>query len=129
MNWLVHTPKLEIHVIDPDPQTREGLQALLGTLNAEVKTYISAERFLSQPLSEAPGCIIAEVNLPGMSGIELLERLHSRGSKLPAILLSRQSDVPTAVRAMQTGAVDFLEKPFVDRALMKWVKKILERSS
>jgi FixJ family two-component response regulator len=128
MNWLAHTPQLAIHVIDPDPQTREGLQSLLGTLNAEVKTYASAERFLSQPLPEPLGCLIAEVNLPGMSGIELLEYLHSVGLKLPAILLSRQSDVPTAVRAMQTGAVDFLEKPFINSTLIKRVRKILERT-
>ena len=128
MNWLVHTPQRAIHVIDPDPQTREGLQSLLGTLNAEVKTYASAERFLSQPLPEPLGCLIAEVNLPGMSGIELLEYLHSVGLNLPAILLSRQSDVPTAVRAMQTGAVDFLEKPFINNTLIKRVRKILERT-
>lgn len=117
----------EIHVVDPDPSMREELRLLLATLDVTVRTYPSAEAFLAQPLPSNSGCLITEVHLPGINGIELLEQLRGLGLELPAIILACQSDVPMAVRAMQTGAVDFLEKPFVNRLLLVRVRKILEK--
>ncbi len=126
MSGFATARTLTLHIIDPDPAVREGLQSLLRTLNVEVETYPSAEAFLAQPIPSNPGCLISEVHLPGMTGIELLQRLYRQGRNLPAILLSYHGDIPTAVHAMQTGAVDFLEKPFVDKVLLSRVRKIMK---
>ena len=127
MNLSVTTPDLaEIHVVDPDPAVREGLQTLLSILNARVYTYPNAEAFLANSPPTALGCLIAEVHLPGITGIELLQRLREQQVNLPVILLACNSNVPMAVHAMRMGAVDFLEKPFVDRLLLKRVRKVLE---
>jgi two-component system response regulator FixJ len=114
-----------VGVIDPDPVARNGLSTLLHGLGIDVSTFDSAESFLLAAGGRHIGCLIVDLLLPGMSGLELLRRLRSAGDDVPVILLADESDVPTAVAAMREGATDFIEKPYVDVAIMKQVQKLL----
>jgi FixJ family two-component response regulator len=114
-----------VGVIDPDPVARSGLRTLLHGLGIDVSTFDSAESFLLAANGRHVGCLIVDLLLPGMSGLELLRRLRSAGNDGPVILLADESDVPTAVTAMREGATDFIEKPYVDVAVMKQVQKLL----
>jgi FixJ family two-component response regulator len=114
-----------VGVIDPDPVARSGLRTLLHGMGIDVSTFDSAESFLLAANGRAVGCLIVDLMLPGMSGLELLRRLRSAGNDVPVILLADESDVPTAVAAMREGATDFIEKPYVDVAVLKQVQKLL----
>ena len=116
-----------VGVIDPDPVARRGLRALLNRNGVDVSTYDSAESYLTTTNGRSPSCLIVDVLLPGMSGLDLLRRLRRAGNDVPVVLLADESDVPTAVAAMREGASDFIEKPFVDVAVMKQVSKLLRR--
>jgi FixJ family two-component response regulator len=120
------TPPL-ICLVDPDPATQRSVRAALVPRGAEVRTYRTAEQFLAalaQP--PPPACVIADAHLPDMSGLALLGELRARGHAMPVILLSSDADVQGAVEAMRAGAVDFIEKPFIDRALVTQVAPILD---
>ncbi len=114
-----------VGVIDPDPVARAGLKNLLRGLGIDVSTFDSAESFLLAANGRHVGCLIVDLLLPGMSGLELLRRLRSAGNDVPVILLADESDVPTAVAAMREGPTDFIEKPYVDVAIVKQVQKLL----
>ena len=119
------TARPVVHVIDSEHETRSRLQELFVVQRMEVLTYEDAETFLAIGRYPVPACLVAAVELPGMSGLELLERLYRDGIQLPVILTATHSTVPAAVRAMRGGAVDFLEKPFVDRVLIQRVRAAL----
>ena len=114
-----------VGVIDPDPVARSGLRTLLRGLGVDVSTFDSAESYLLAANGRSLACLIVDLLLPGMSGRELLRRLRSAGNDVPVILLADESDVPTAVAAMREGATDFIEKPYVDVAVLKQVQKLL----
>ena len=114
-----------VGVIDPDPVARSGLRTLLHGLGVDVSTFDSAESYLLAANGRHVACLIVDLLLPGMSGLELLRRLRSAGNDVPVILLADESDVPTAVAAMREGATDFIEKPYVDVAVLKQVQKLL----
>jgi FixJ family two-component response regulator len=114
-----------VGVIDPDPVARSGLRTLLNGLGIDVSTFDSAESYLLAANGRHVGCLIVELLLPGMSGLELLRRLRSAGNDVPVILLADESDVPTAVAAIREGATDFIEKPYVDVAVVRQVQKLL----
>ena len=116
-----------VHVIDDDEALRESLAFLLGTAHLAVRTYESAMAFLDGLPRAEPGCIITDVRMPGISGVELLRRLKSLGVAFPVIVITGHGDVPLAVEAMKLGAVDFLEKPFEDDALLAAVRSALGR--
>jgi two-component system response regulator FixJ len=114
-----------VHVVDDDEAVRQSLAFLLRTAQLEVKTYDSAAAFLgSRP---ATGCVITDVRMPEVSGIDLLRRLRELQSTLPVIVMTGHGDVPLAVEAMKLGAVDFFEKPFDDDALLAAVRAALSR--
>ncbi len=113
-------------VVDPDPNVRRSVAALLRPLGAEVEGYPTAREFLARLPSEVPVCVVAECRLPDMSGLALLQELRARGLKIPTILLSADADVAAAVSAMRAGALDFIEKPYIDRALVTQVAPILD---
>ena len=117
-----------VHVIDDDEALRESLIFLLRTAGLEVKSHASATDFL-QNLADAGelGCIISDVRMPGMTGLELLRRLHELGIGVPVIVVTGHGDVPLAVDAMKGGAADFLEKPFDDEVLLASVRSALAR--
>lgn len=114
-----------VGVIDADPLARSGLQALLQPVGVDVIQYESAESYLLSGTGKHLSCLIVDLLLPGMSGLELLRRLRSVGNDVPVILLADESDVPTAVAAMREGATDFIEKPYVNVAVLKQVQKLL----
>ncbi len=116
-------------VVEHDADARTSLAALFAGLGIDVRTYTSAEDLLSTLDQVEMSMLVSELTLPGISGIELLRRLRERGVRAPTILLSEDSDIPTAVDAIRAGAVDFIEKPFIDRVLLRRVKAALEGSS
>ena len=114
-----------VGVIDADPVARAGLKTLLQPVGVDVIPYDSAETYLLSGTGKHLSCLIVDLLLPGMSGLELLRRLRSSGNDVPVILLADESDVPTAVAAMREGATDFIEKPYVNVAVLKQVQKLL----
>jgi two-component system response regulator FixJ len=108
-----------VHVIDDDEAMRDSLAFLLDTVSLSVRTYASAVQFLEQIEDLAPGCIVTDVRMPEMSGLELVRRLKELGAPHPTIVITGHGDVPLAVEAMKSGAVDFLEKPFEEETLLR----------
>ena len=118
----------DVHVIDDDDAVRELIDFLLRAAGLSVQTYESATSFLEAAPKITAGCIITDVRMPGLSGIELLRRLQELQIGLPVIVITGHGDVPLAVEAMKCGAVDFLEKPFDDDVLLASVRTALNRS-
>jgi two-component system, LuxR family, response regulator FixJ len=115
-----------VHVIDDDDAARESLEFLLRSAKFEVRTYPSAIAFLEVlPSVVQSGCIITDVRMPQISGLELLQLLREKGIGIPVIVITGHGDVPLAVQAMKNGAVDFLEKPFDDDLLLASVRSAL----
>jgi two-component system response regulator FixJ len=116
-----------VHVIDDDAAVRESLAFLLGTADIAVKTYDSAVSFLNALPGIEHGCVVTDVRMPEVSGIELLRRLRAKAVQIPVIVITGHGDVPLAVEAMKLGAIDFLEKPFDEEALLSSVKSAFDR--
>jgi two-component system, LuxR family, response regulator FixJ len=116
-----------VHIIDDDDALRESLAFLLGTAHIEVATYPSAAAFMQAMPGANLSCVITDVRMPGMSGIDLLKRLREMKIDVPVIVITGHGDVPLAVEAMKVGAIDFLEKPFDDEVLLASVKAAIER--
>jgi two-component system response regulator FixJ len=116
-----------VHVIDDDAALRDSLSFLLGTARLDVKAYESAEAFLSALPGVNSGCIITDVRMPNMSGVDLLRKLNELQIALPVIVITGHGDVQLAVEAMKIGAADFIEKPFDDEMLLNAVRAALAR--
>jgi two-component system response regulator FixJ len=116
-----------VHVIDDDDALRESLAFLLRTARIAVESYASAGAFLEALPSSQLSCVITDVRMPGMSGIDLLRRLRELKIEVPVIVITGHGDVPLAVEAMKVGAIDFLEKPFDDEVLLASVRSALKR--
>ena len=114
-----------VHVIDDDDAVRQSLEFLLRSARIDVKTYESAAAFLAARPPGGSGCVITDVRMPDISGIELLRRLNDLQAAIPVIVITGHGDVPLAVEAMKLGAVDFFEKPFDDDALLAAVRSSL----
>ena len=117
-----------VHVIDDDEAVRQSIEFLLRTCGVTARTYDSASAFLNALPTINSGCIITDVRMPGISGIDLLRRLREKRIKMPVIVITGHGDVPLAVEAMKNGAIDFLEKPFEDELLLGSVRAALNRS-
>ena len=107
-----------VHIVDDEAPLRSALALLARSAKIKSQTYASATEFMQAYRPGPPGCLVLDVRMPGMSGIELLERLQANGCSLPTIVMTGHGDVPMAVRAMRAGALDFIEKPFQDHALL-----------
>ena len=118
--------KTVIHVVDDDAAMRDSLAFLLDVNGFQPQTYESANAFLSAAATGAAGCVISDIRMPGLSGIELVRALKSRGEACPVILITGHGDVALAVEAMKAGAVDFIEKPFDDAALLSAIRAALD---
>jgi two-component system, LuxR family, response regulator FixJ len=116
-----------VHVIDDDEALRESLTFLLRAAGLKVKSYASAAAFLDARAAVGSSCIITDVRMPGLSGLDLLRRLKELGIGVPVIVITGHADVPLAVEAMKFGAVDFLEKPFDDEILLQSVRSALQQ--
>ncbi len=119
--------KAIVHVIDDDEAIRQSLAFLLQAAKLEVKTYSSAMAFLDALPDTTASCVITDVRMPGMSGVDLLRRLKELKIGMPVIVITGHGDVALAVEAMKVGAVDFLEKPFDDDVLLASVQSALKR--
>lgn len=117
----------QVHVIDDDDALRQSLAFLLGTARLEVCTYESANAFLSALPGIKSGCVITDVRMPELSGVDLLRRLNELNVTLPVIVITGHGDVQLAVEAMKIGATDFIEKPFDDEVLLAAVRSALAR--
>jgi two-component system, LuxR family, response regulator FixJ len=119
--------KAIVHVIDDDDAVRQSLAFLLGTAGIDVQTYESAVAFLDVAEKVKLGCVITDVRMPELSGVDLLRRLRELKLGVPVIVITGHGDVPLAVEAMKIGAVDFLEKPFDDEVLLASVRSALNQ--
>jgi two-component system response regulator FixJ len=117
-----------VHVVDDDDAMRHSLLFLLECDGIEARGYESALAFLERLGSMERGCIVTDIRMPGMSGLELVARLNEEGVSDPVIVITGHGDVPLAVAAMKAGVADFLEKPFDDQQLLSAVRRALDRS-
>ncbi len=118
-----------VHIVDDDEGVRQSLAFMLSSAGLPVRLYDSALAFLAGLTSTQDGCLITDIRMPGMSGIDLLKTLREKSLSMPAIVITGHGDVPLAVEAMKAGAVDFIEKPFEEEAILNAVKRALEQGS
>jgi two-component system, LuxR family, response regulator FixJ len=116
-----------VHVIDDDDAARDSLAFLFRTADVDARTYASATEFLAAAPSLKGGCVVTDVRMPQMDGLELLRRLRALDLALPVIVMTGHGDIPLAVEAMKAGAIDFFEKPFSDDAMLAAVRRALGR--
>jgi RNA polymerase sigma factor (sigma-70 family) len=119
--------KPTIFIVDDDPSVRQSTELLLKSMGFNVKTFVSAQDFLKANLQEDLGCLILDVRMPGMSGLDLQEKLVSLKTPLPVIFITGHGTVPMSVRAMKAGAVDFLQKPFEEQDLLDAINRAITR--
>ena len=118
-----------IFIVDDDAAVRDALKLLLRSVGQAVETFGSAQEFLDAYAEDRPGCLVLDIRMPGMSGLELQQKLNERHSIIPIIFITGHGDVPMAVEAMQAGAVDFIQKPFRDQDLIDRINQALEKDS
>jgi FixJ family two-component response regulator len=116
-----------VFVVDDDEGIRGSMKLLLKSVGLTASALASAQEFLASYDQSQPGCLVLDVRMPGMSGLELQQQLNLRGATLPVIFMTGHGDIPMAVEAMQHGAFDFLQKPFRDQDLIDRVQRALER--
>ena len=116
-----------VFVIDDDPSMRGALEDLVGSVGLQVRPFASPQDFLQSKLPDAPGCLVLDVRLPGMSGLAFQKELARLGVALPVIFITGHGDIPMSVRAMKAGAVEFLTKPFHDQELLDAIHAGIER--
>lgn len=116
-----------VFLVDDDPSVRRSISRLLGSVGLRVEALASAKEFLSAERADVPSCLVLDVRLPGISGLELQRELVSSGTQTPIIFITSYGDIPMSVRAMKAGAVEFLPKPFRDQDLLDAVQVALER--
>ena len=121
--------QITVFVVDDDRAVRESLALLVQSVGLEVETFAGAGEFLDAYRPDRRGCLITDIRMPGMSGLELQERLTADGYHIPVIVLTGFGDVPAAVRALKGGAVDFVEKPFNPQALLDLVQQAIVRDT
>jgi FixJ family two-component response regulator len=117
-----------VFVVDDDVSVRESVDVLIRWAGWSVEVFATGEEFLSRPKVDAPSCLIVDVDLPDMSGLDLRQRMTQSGKDIPTVFIAGRGDIPTTVRAMRAGAIEFLTKPFMDTALLHAIEDGLERS-
>lgn len=118
-----------VSVVDDDEQVRESLAALIQSMNVEVEVYASGREFLDHYNPNQPGCIVLDLRMPQLNGQEVIDELNARQITTPVIMISGHGDIPAAVAAIKSGAVDFLEKPYPGSALMDSVRRAIARDA
>jgi two-component system response regulator FixJ len=116
-----------VHIVDDDEAVRQSLAFLLSTAGIPVRVYESATSFLAGLATLQAGCLITDVRMPEMTGLELLQQLRGKGIKLPVIVITGHGDIPLAVEAMKCGALDFIEKPFAEESILRAVRAAEDR--
>jgi FixJ family two-component response regulator len=116
-----------IAIVDDDPSAREGLETLIRSAGWRVETFVSAQEFLGRPGAEAPSCLILDLQLPGLSGLDLQKRMADVGLEIPIVFLTGHGNIPASVQAMKAGAVEFLTKPFDEQELVQAIQEAIKR--
>ena len=116
-------------IIDDDPRMRAATERLLRTVGLHFESFATPQDFLQRKLPDGPSCLVLDVRLPGMSGLELQSRLNDVGAQIPIIFITGHGDIPMTVKAIKSGAVDFLTKPFRDQDLIDAIQRALKSSS
>jgi FixJ family two-component response regulator len=116
-----------VYVIDDDPSVREALASLLRSVGLEVKVFGSTRQFLESPRPDVPGCLVLDVRLPGVGGLDLQSQLLRSNIHLPVVFITGHGDIPMSVQAMKAGAIEFLTKPFRDQELLDAIQQGIER--
>lgn len=116
-----------IAIVDDDPSTRRGLQRLIRSVGWKAETFASAQEFLARPRVESPTCVVLDLQLPGLSGLELQKRMTEVGLEIPIVFLTGHGNIPDSVRAMKAGAVQFLTKPVDQQELLLAIEEAVER--
>lgn len=116
-----------VFVVEDDSSVREALAGLIRSAGWNVEVFVSADEFLGRPRTDAPSCLVLDVGLPGLSGLDLQARMTELHSDIPIVFITGHGDIPMSVRAMKAGAVEFLTKPFVDRDLLDGIQLAIER--
>ena len=129
MRGTVSNARPTIFVVDDDAAVRDALKLLLRSVGQAVETFGSGQEFIDAYSEDRPGCLVLDIRMPGMSGLELQQKLNERHSILPIIFITGHGDVPMAVEAMQAGAVDFIQKPFRDQDLIDRINQALEKDN
>ena len=118
-----------VFVVDDDAPMRESLKNLMRSVGLRVEAFASAQEFLHSPRPDVPGCLVLDIRMPGMSGLELQQQLNLRGAVVPVIFMTGHGDIPMAVEAMQHGAFDFLQKPFRDQDLLDRIQRAIAKDA
>jgi FixJ family two-component response regulator len=116
-----------VYVVDDDPSMREAVKTLIETVGFDCRTFGSGQEFLESTLADVPGCLVLDVRLPGLGGLNLQRDLTERGIQIPIIFVTGHGDIPMSVQAMKAGAVEFLTKPFRDQDLLDAIEQATER--
>ena len=116
-----------VFVVDDDPSVRASIQGLLKSANLRSESFGTAEEFLRNKRSEGPSCLVLDVNLPGVNGLDFQRELADAGIQIPIIFVTGHGDIPMTVKAMKSGAVEFLTKPFDDQDLLNAIQQALDR--
>jgi FixJ family two-component response regulator len=119
--------KAIVYVVDDDLSVREALERLLRTVGWTVETFASAQEFLAHRKENIPSCLVLDVALPGLSGLDLQKRILEANREIPIVFITGHKDVPTSVRAMKAGAVEFLVKPFSEKDLLDAIQQAIKR--
>ena len=128
MSPLPHpSPPLTIFIVDDDPSARKGLLCLVRSAGWQGEAFASAREFLARPAFSGTGCVILDVRMPGMTGLQLRDSMAAQNISLPIVFLTGHGDLPMGVDAMKKGAVDFLQKPVDDEALLQAIHRAVER--
>jgi len=125
---LVATTKHIVFVVDDDVSVRESLELLINNEGWQPRTFASAQEFLGSPRAVVPSCLLLDISLPGLNGLELQQRVAAERTDMPIIFITGYGDVPKTVQAMKAGAIEFLTKPFNDEVLLTAIRQALERS-
>jgi FixJ family two-component response regulator len=116
-----------IAIVDDDASVREGLQSLMRSAGWKAETFASAQEFLARPGADVPGCLILDLQLPGLSGLDLQKRMAEAGLETPIVFLTGHGNIPASVQAMKAGAIEFLTKPFEEQDLLRAIQEAVER--
>lgn len=116
-----------VFVVDDDPAIRESLRWLIESVGLKVKVFTTANEFLKSYDPSLPGCLVLDIRMPGMSGLDLQNELAARNVSIPILIITGHAEVPVAVRAMKAGALDFIEKPFSDQLLLDRIRRAIEK--
>lgn len=119
-------PRPLVLVVDDDADVRKSLERLIRSVGLEVETFDSSQAFLSYEPTDRPACLVLDVRMPGLSGLDLQQKLSAAGLSVPIVFMTGHGTVPMSVRAMKAGAVDFLEKPFDDQVLLDAVQQAID---